>query len=188
MNRLFLKQQQFWIVGQATPYTLAGRWPRMLRSTFSNHRSHLDLPYQICQASVNSLQVKVYNQARKSLEQSAWLGHLWEKSPEKENWEGFNFAQTPHLSHIYLPSRRTVFCVLERSTPFQLKCHSQISGWRGKRRSTHALFFQHLIQTPALGSAHSATTIPALHQEGPLPRPRPQTGLPSQPVAPGLDR
>lgn len=123
----------------------------------------------------------MYNQARKSLEQSAWLGHLWEKCPEKENWEGFNFAQTPHLSHIYLPSRRTVFCVLERSTPFQLKCHSQISCWRGKRRSTHTLFFQHLVQVPALGSVHSTTTIPAPHQEGtPGPRPRPQSGLPNR--------
>eukprot|EP00069_Balaena_mysticetus_P017612 bmy_10882T0 len=60
-------------------------------------------------------------------------------------------------------------CVLERSTPFQLRCHSQISCLRGKRRSTHALFFEYLLQVPALGSAHSAAPIQALHEEGPWP-------------------
>ena len=55
-------------------------------------------------------------------------------------------------------------CVLERSTPFQLKCHSQISCLRGQRRSTHALFSECLLQVPALASAHLQAPIQALHE------------------------
>lgn len=118
----------------------------------------------------------------------AWnnqLGHLWKKSPGKENWENFNFAQTPFQSHVApLPMK---YSVLERSTPFQLKCHSQISCLRGKRRSTHALFFQHLLPGPVLGSAHSAAPFQTLHEKGPWPKTPPvdKAARPSQPGAPG---
>lgn len=77
-------------------------------------------------------------------------------------------------------------CVLERSTPFQLKCHSQISCLRGKRRSTHALFFEHLLHIPGLGSAHSADPLSKPQRKrGPGPRPRPGTRLPDR-VSPEL--
>lgn len=66
-------------------------------------------------------------------------------------------------------------CVLERSTPFQLKCHSQISCLRGQRRSTHALFSECLLQVPALASAHPTSPHPS-----PARKPYTKTG-------PGLD-
>lgn len=71
--------------------------------------------------------------------------YLWEVSRKRKLGKGFNFAQAPSLSQHLLPFP-VKGCVLERSTPFQLKCHSQISCWRGKRRSTHALLFEHLLQ------------------------------------------
>ena len=81
------------------------------------------------------------------------------QSRRKENRIGFNFAQTLFLSQIApFPMKG---CVLERSTPFQLKCHSQISCLRGQRRSTHALFSEYLLQVPELASAHPTSPHPS---------------------------
>lgn len=123
-------------------------------SAIPNMSDFCELPLDSDQKSVQPR--LVWWLGKKSPKQPAGFSHRREKCPKKQikqNWEGFNFAQTPYLSHIYLPSRKAAFCVLERSTPFQLKCHSQRSCCRGKRRPTCVPISEPLLQVPAPGSA-----------------------------------
>lgn len=144
----------------STSQPRARRRPRSPRSVISNHGSRPARPSPMCPAFVNSHlipfkkkgQPRLARKLEKGLEQPAWLGHLWEKSPAKEKWEAFNFVRKPpFLSPTWLPSPggRAVFSkdpLLPNSNVI-----SQISCLRGKRRSTHALLFEHLLQAPALG-------------------------------------
>lgn len=102
------------------------------------------------------------------LERPAWLGHLWEVS-RKRKGKASTLRKPPSSSHLNPFPRKG--CVLEKSTPFQLKCHSQISCWRGKLSSTHALFFEHLLKcwrrAPSAAPHTTYTTGARAHDPGP---------------------
>lgn len=83
-------------------------------------------------------------------EKPALLGHLWEVSRKRKGK-----ASTSHFTLLAGKG-----CVLERSTPFQLKCHSQISCLRASGAqptpSSPSTFSRSRAGSP--GSPHRNTT------------------------------
>lgn len=96
-------------------------------------------------------------------------------------------AQTPLSQSHLAPFPRRKGCVLERSTPSQLKCHFPDQLLEGQA----ALNPRPLVRAPSPSASAGARLTPAapiqaLHEEGvPCPRPHPWVDRAARPSRPG---